>query len=464
VIRIWSVAIVGALASSQLADAQGRGAPPPASAAPSRSAPAVAVRGVAYDGLRGAPLDNALITLVGSDQNTRTDSRGRFHFDSVMPGTHTFAMQHAALDSIGFSGLSTRAIITNGRDEVRISVPSFAALWRAACGTTRAPDDSGFVYGSIRDADTGHPVANAAVDVTWTEMMLRGKRKVVERRWHTSSRSDSTGSYAVCGVASTEWLHIRAAVDSGASGWIDLSPAEARVQRRDLLVGRESASDSARGGRVVGMVTDAAGDAFDDARILMDGVPEVRSRADGSFTLANVPPGTRQLEVTSIGIAPVVTIIDVRARDTTSVAIKLGMPIVLDGVKVVGARVGNVLAAEFAMRRKSGAGYTMDSTQIEKFRTVFSAIETTPSTTTRFDRNVLSISMPGPHGVPCTPQVRIDGLQAEFGHIIDLLPSEVAAMEVYVRSTLVPAKFYNGASPPTCGMILVWTKYGFRVG
>ena len=52
----------------------------------------------------------------------------------------------------------------------------------------------------------------------------------------------------------------------------------------------------------------------------------------------------------------------------------------------------------------------MDSTQIEKFRTVFDAIQTAPSTTARFDRNVLSISMPGPHGGLCAPQVRIDGV------------------------------------------------------
>jgi len=455
---MWFVAIVGALASSQLANAQGRGAP---------SAPAVPVRGVAYDGLRGAPLRNALITLVGSNQNTRTDSRGRFHFDSVLPGAHTFAMQHAALDSLGFSGLSTRAMITNGRDEVRIAVPSFATLWRHACGSTRAPDDSGFVYGTIRDAETGGPIANATVDVTWTQMMLHSRRNVVQRTWHTATRSDSTGSYAVCGVAVAEWLRIRAEIDSGASGrasgWIDLSPVEVRIQRRDLLVGSASASDSTRRGKIVGIVTDAAGDAFADARIVMDGLPEMRSGTDGSFTIKNAPAGTHQIEVMSVGIAPVVTIVDVRPRDTTSVAIQLGMPIVLEGVKVVGARVGNVLAAEFVMRRKSGVGYAMDSTQIGQFRTVFEAIQTTPSTTVRFDRNVMAISMPNVRGGICAPQVRIDGLPAEFGHIIDLQPSEVAAIEVYARPTMVPAQFVIGASPPTCGMILVWTKYGFRV-
>lgn len=453
-LRLLFGVMAGLLATAQSADAQ-------------RAATPVTVRGLAFDSLRRAPLRDAFVTMLGRTQNTTTDSRGRFHFDSVEPGSYTIAIQHATLDSLGLAGLSTRARVTDGRDEVVVAVPSFATLWRRACGSIPPRGDTGFVYGTIRDAESGHPIANATVDVTWTQMMLHSKRDVVQRRWHTATRSDSTGSYAVCGVAVTEWLRIRAEVDSGAngraSGWIDLSPAEVRVQRRDLLVGHTSASDSTRGGKIVGIVTDAAGDPFADARIVMDGLPEMRSGADGSFTIRNAPPGTHQIEVMSVGIAPVVTIVDVRARDTTAVAIQFGMPIVLEGVKVVGARVGNVLAAEFVMRRKSGAGYAMDSTQIGHFRTVFEAIQTTPSTTVRFDRNVMAISMPSVRGGICAPQVRIDGLQAEFGHIIDLQPSEVAAIEVFARPTMVPTQFVTGTSPPTCGMILVWTKYGFRV-
>jgi len=453
VIRMCSAAIVGALAIPQLANAQGRGASIPVP---------VPVQGTAYNGLRGEPLRNAVITLVGSDQNTHTDAKGHFRFDSVTPGAHTFAMQHATLDSLGFTGLSTRTVITNGRDEVKLSVPTFATLWHAACGASQPPNDSGFVYGTVRDADGGRPIANATVDVTWTEVMLRSKRRAVQRKWHTAARSDSSGSYAVCGVASTEWLQVRASADSNASDWIDLSPSGLRVQRRDLLIAPTVAGTPVRG-TITGIVRDAAGELFSDARVIMDGVPEVRTRVDGSFSIPNAPVGTRQLEVTSFGIAPVVTVLEVHARDTTVANVMLGMPIVLDGIKVVGARVGNVLAGEFTMRRKSGVGYAMDSTQIANFRTVFAAIQTAPSTTAKFDRNVLSISMPGARGGSCAPTVRIDGIPAEFGHLVDLQPSEVAGMEVYARPLMVPAQFYGGGSAPTCGMILVWTKYGFRV-
>src|SRR5690349_1852339 len=84
----------------------------------------VPVRGIAFDGLRGQPIRNARVTLVGESAFATTDSRGRFRFDSVAPGVHTFAMKHATLDSLGFTGLSTRATIVTGDEEVKLSVPT----------------------------------------------------------------------------------------------------------------------------------------------------------------------------------------------------------------------------------------------------------------------------------------------------------------------------------------------------
>src|SRR5205814_1498111 len=52
--------------------------------------PPVAVRGIAYDGIRKQPLRDAVITLSGEHRQTTTDSKGRFQFDSVAPGVYTF--------------------------------------------------------------------------------------------------------------------------------------------------------------------------------------------------------------------------------------------------------------------------------------------------------------------------------------------------------------------------------------
>src|SRR6185503_13744829 len=111
----------------------------------------VTVRGVAYDSLRAAPLTEAFVTMSGGSRahSATTDTRGRFQFDSVVPGSYTLSMQHPAIDSLGFPGFARRVVLSGKDEEVRIAVPSFATLWRAACGATPAPRDSGFVYGVV---------------------------------------------------------------------------------------------------------------------------------------------------------------------------------------------------------------------------------------------------------------------------------------------------------------------------
>ena len=422
----------------------------------------VPVRGVAFDGLRGQPIRNARVTLVGESAFATTDSRGRFRFDSVTPGVHTFAMKHATLDSLGFTGLSTRATIVTGDEEVKLSVPTFETLWATACGG-RVPKDSGFVYGTVRDAGDRVAVAGASIDVVWTDLSLDRRRGVVQRRWRSQTKTDSTGSYVVCGVASKQWLSVQAAHAGSSSATIDLPPSDLRVQRRDLLIGPSEPGDSSRRGAIVGTVTDAGGAPFAAARILFDGQTAYRSGDDGRFTIPNAAAGTHQLEISSIGMAPVVTIVDIGVHDTAVVATQLIASTVLNGVEVTGVRTGRVMAAEFDLRRRSGRAFVLDSTEVRKNRTLPNALSSVPSTVVDNRGGLLNITMPSNRGGSCSPTVRIDGSEAEFGHLVDLRPDEVAAVEVYVRPTMVPAQFYKGGDPPKCGMILVWTKYGFRI-
>jgi protocatechuate 3,4-dioxygenase beta subunit len=423
----------------------------------------VPVRGIAYDDLRGQPLRNATITLVGDSRRTMTDSRGRFSFDSVTPGVHTFSMHHATLDSLGFTGVSTRTTITNGLDEVKIAVPSFAALWRAACGG-RAPADSGFVYGTVRDADGGRPVANAAIDLVWIDMAMDKQRRVVQRKWRSQARTDSTGSYSVCGVAPKQWLSIRASSDSASSGSIDLAPNDLRVQRRDLLIGATNPADSSRRGTISGTVSDAAGNPFAGARILVDGAAGARTGPDGRFAVRSAVAGTRQLEVSSVGMKPVALVVDVIAHDTAVVAAELTAPALLERVNVVEARTGHVFAVEYSERKKKGMGYTLDSLQISRYNSMPNVLASFPSTAVNNKGGSLSIAMPSAHGKgTCAPEIRIDGIEAGPNHLLDLAPKEIAAVEVYPRALTVPTQFIHGSEPPSCGMILVWTKYEFRI-
>src|SRR5437868_1769533 len=79
--------------------------------APMRPVVSGPVRGVVFDSVRGRPLRDAFVSINGGTQSTTTDERGRFRFDSVSGGVRTFTVQHASLDSLGFSGLTKRATI-----------------------------------------------------------------------------------------------------------------------------------------------------------------------------------------------------------------------------------------------------------------------------------------------------------------------------------------------------------------
>jgi Carboxypeptidase regulatory-like domain len=422
----------------------------------------VAVKGLAYDSVRGAPLGNASVTIAGGAKSTATDSHGRFQFDSVVPGVYTFVMHHPALDSLGFQGMSTRATVTDGRNEVRVAIPSFATLWHAACGESKPPRDSGFVYGTIRDASSLEPVGHAAIDLIWTDLVVEKRHGVFQRRWRIQTQSDAGGGYAICGVPTSLGLRIHATTDASASGLIDLPPRETPARRRDLLVGPATGSDSAHRGTIDGVLTDASGRSFADARIVMDEVPEVRSGADGRFKIPGVPIGTRQLEVRSIGLMPIVAVVDVMPGETVPLALNVGSRTTLHPVRVTAPAGARRLAEEFEFRRRSGSGYSMDSTAISRYPRFINVFDDIPSIRPEFHGSSFVVSVRDPRGGRCIPDVRIDGAEAAYGHLVDLFPQEIAALEVYPHSGTVPIQFLRPGIRPACGIILVWTKYGFQ--
>ena len=182
-------------------------------AAPPQAVPkTMPVHGVAYDSIRREPLRDAFVSILGSQsgaRNTTTDSHGRFQFDSVAPGDYTFAIQHAVLDSLGLTGISRKATVVSEGDEIRLGVPSFGTLWRIECAGLHVPKDSGFVFGTIRDATTMRPLAHAHIQISWTEFEAKGGR-VRGRIWRAEGVADDSGNYSVCDVPTWEEMSIRA--------------------------------------------------------------------------------------------------------------------------------------------------------------------------------------------------------------------------------------------------------------
>lgn len=418
------------------------------------------VRGVAYDSLRGAPIKHAVIGVIGMRASVTTDERGRFSIDSVPSGTRTFVVQHASLDSIGFRGLSRRRTVANEGEEVHLAVPSFRTLWTVTCGGT-PPADSGFLYGTIRHAATKAPVAGARVDVSWIVTSYDRSHGIRQRRVHGQASTDVDGNYVACGVPVSHWIRI-AATRQGASAGVNLPPSELRVARRDLFIGPALKDDSTSRGAIVGYLTDENGAPYSEARIMLDDSTELRSGGDGTFAFRGVRAGTHQVEIMSIGMAPIVAIVDVHPGDSAAVEFMIRRVTTLDVVHVTASNRARKIAEGIEERRKRGLGMQMDMAQLQGYASFRSVLNDFPGVRVQQkgagDYQVL---VSDGRGGQCTPEVWVDGARQAIASLTMINPRSVTAVEYYARGNMVPIEFRRTELFMTCGAILVWTNWAF---
>ncbi|MES2177234.1 MAG: carboxypeptidase regulatory-like domain-containing protein [Gemmatimonadota bacterium] len=393
------------------------------------------VRGIAWDSLNARPLKGALVSITGRPDGFTTDSTGAFAFDSISPGTYTLSAFHQAMDSIGLSGASRRIEVRQDRDSVRLAIPSFGTLWKAACGKKPVPRDSGFVFGMVRDATRREPLQGAIIDVSWQQ--AGSDSTTVQRRLVEEIRTDEAGAYSACGIPPNAPLRLAATNGATATGLIDLPASMQRVQRRDLVVGEATDSMHTQRGTILGVVRDETRQPIPGARVSVIGAREARTGDDGRFLLSGVPVGTRQVQVLSLGRTPLTTAIDVFPIDTALVSFELQRMTTLEAVNVTANTVRQRRVSEIQERMTlSPASHFMDSTMVSGFAQVKSALS----------------YMPIPSGcVFYVDAIRIRSTDAK--REIQLLdPGAIAMIEVH-RAERVPIRF----QPDTC-VVLIWTK------
>ena len=424
------------------------------------------IRGVVFDSLRGKPLGEALVT-IDAGRSTTTDARGRFHFDSVPEGVRTISVQHATLDTLGLFGISRKADVRTPDGEIRLSVPSFATLWRNGCGPSKPPADSGILYGVVRDVRTRHTIGGARLQLVWTEMVLRDTTinhtrqiRVVERRWTSDTRSAPDGTYAFCGAPAASTMRLQATTDSGTTGSIELEASALRVQRQDLSIGTGSAR-----GLLVGYLSDGSGGPFIDARISLDDSLEVRSEFDGRFVFADVALGSHQLVARYIGAAPVRRTVDVIPRDTTLVAMTMSKVVTLATMNVASPERARMLREEYAERQIMYHRFMLDSTFIGQQHSMANVFQSLPNVTVkRAGLSDFTLFVPDRRNGACVPELRVDGVTInDFGQLAAIAPNRIVAVEVYPYATQIPTEFQRGGIRYECGMVVVWTKWEFRI-
>ena len=421
------------------------------------AAQTVTVRGIAFDSLRNAPLAGGLVWMAERGKFAITDASGRFVFDSVAPGRHSFTLNHDGIDSLGLGSVATKVDVPASGTSIVLAVPSFETLWRAACAR-KAPRDTLLMYGAVRSTGEEAPVAGASVEVSWHDFDVTGRRQVVEKARTLVSLTDANGTFGFCGVPLGVGLSIRAYTENAASGSIALAPSTDRVRWTLLAVGAIAAGDSTHTGTVSGLVQRAGGIPVPDATVAVDGVEGVRTDSAGRFVLPRVPAGTRQLRVLSIGLSEASQTVDVTAGKTAELTFTVQPLTTLDAARVVAPTVYNRIVREIDERRKLGLGKILDSVFVGRRGTMMSVFEEVSGLKVRPQgpRKYILLAK-GFSGGDCLANLFIDGVRQFDQETLWLTyPDEIAFVEVYARGMMVPADFMVPRSD--CGSVAIWTK------
>jgi hypothetical protein len=343
-----------------------------------------------------------------------------------------------------------------------------ALLWSAA----NAPLEGQALQGRIVDALTGAPVPDALVTLegpspaqSWTahstpdgEYLVEARKAgrytlQVQKEGYETSR---TVGVVLRGSASQRNVHL-----------LPVSARPPTVRPRQLPPVPTS-------GRIFGkVVEDGSSQAIPDAEVTLDTLRTVTD-GRGNFTLDRVPVGRHVLRVRHLAYDSRSDSLTIRHQEVLDMTVSMAVGAVeLDPVVVTVYRDPGGLMSGFFQRRARGRGFFYTRLYIEERhpRNFSDIIRETPGV--QFQCGIdgfcalrMRRAPPVLGAVPkgqesdCPVQYFVDGVHtvAPQGLDLEILPSEVAAIEVYRGASELPSR-YHTIQAARCGAIVVWTRH-----
>jgi hypothetical protein len=175
----------------------------------------------------------------------------------------------------------------------------------------------------------------------------------------------------------------------------------------------------------------------------------------GSFRLALGGPGEYALRTSVIGYLPIEQKLTVNPGEELVIDVVIAPTAVpLNPITVIARSTATGLAGFYARAeaiKRSGGGTVLMKSDIEKRNPTRTAHLFSMVTGVRINADTIRF---GRGGVPCRPQVYIDGLQYSRG-VVDIPPETVAGIEVYRGGSQMPTQFSDRGG---CGIVLIWTE------
>ncbi len=461
------------------------------------------VTGSVRDSVNGRPLAGAIVQLVNDQgdasfgRTVKSDSIGRFEFDSVPDGRYLLGFFHTILDSLGVQP-ALRALVIDRQRRVyaNLSTPSPTTIRTAICGKSVSENSGAVVMGTVIDARNNAPISDATVAGQWTELSI-GIGGITRQFPRRVVRSQEGGWFALCNAPAPGTMTLRANRGADSTDAIEIQVPPGAIFIRTLYLGasrrvsvvngdavlaeaaaatgeRHAAQDSSSNlssnsrsihvgdmklsGKVVASI---GGKPLFGAVVRIADGPRTTTNEKGEWTIANAPGGSRMLEVRAVGLYPEHRAVDVIDSAATITIAMATLKSVLDTVKVTAARLRTSNLVGFTERRRSQPGRFLTRDDISRRHAI---------TTSELFRNIAGVHldgysfdspilMSGVFAGRCAPAIYINGHYLSgigVGEIdASVLPGELMGVEVY-SPTSVPAQFQPALNG--CGSIVMWTK------
>lgn len=226
-------------------------------------------------------------------------------------------------------------------------------------------------------------------------------------------------------------------------------------------------------GTVTGTVTAPDKMAVPQARVRLVGTTFAAvTRADGTFEVAQVPPGPGTIEVRMIGYTPKTIAIVITPGDTLDLQLSLD-PLPLETVTVTADPNFFAGMGAFEERRTRGSGRYFTREEIVRMqpRQLTDVLRRVPGVQIESGREAFSGGNPtaqtgrsvsGSSSHPCAMTYYLNGTPFPLSGDVSInhyvATEDVAAIEVYTGSSQIPPEFNSSIYGSRCGVVAIWTR------
>ena len=222
--------------------------------------------GKVVDGSSGLPLGGVLVVLQ-SDTNiqTTTDSTGAFTLSNIPAGPQKI--------SLSYSGYGTTTVSAN--------IPGGSTLDLGVLPLASNPT-VGVMKGTVTDADTGQPLEGVTITLTGS--------------YSGSAETGTDGGFVINDITPGSITFT-----ASKQGYYSLN-GSSTINAGEVTIFNFQMTPLAQPGTLTGKVFDAAANTpINGAVVFISGGPETTTDEQGVFTISDVVPGTREVNISASG-------------------------------------------------------------------------------------------------------------------------------------------------------------------